>query len=84
MSAKRLVLIIAVALVTLFSSWMAGFTTGRSHPLLLEKGTVHHHEWSEWAAPAKIDGDRPSRSYIQFHTCTNCGFSEFRFIGETH
>lgn len=79
---KWAVLIVVAALV-LFSLWMAGFSYGKGHPLALERGPVHQHQWGEWAQPIKLEGDnRVSRSYIQFHTCTNCGLSEYRFIQE--
>lgn len=75
--------LIAVAAMVLFSLWMAGFSYGKGHPTALERGAVHRHEWGAWAQPSKLDGDnRPSKSYIQFHTCTNCGLSEYRFIQE--
>lgn len=71
---KKVILsLLLTALLLPFGLKLTGIYPGKDSG---SKATVEHvHGWAQWEKPVQC-----GRAYIQFHSCTNCGFSEFRAV----
>lgn len=72
----KVLVIVAVAAASAGIGWKINRSLGNFQ---IVRAAAHNHQWGEWQRPV-LGPDQ--KTWIQFRSCTNCGYGEFRRVEE--